>query len=100
MLARDLRGKTFDQALAITKDDILQAVDGLPRGRTYTLTYAVEAVRALIGDYLLRIKGYSIAQLDAVVPCERMCANCMLTENCSFRDERVDQELHEAGEIG
>lgn len=100
VLARDLRGKTFDQALAITKDDILQAVDGLPRGRTYTLTYAVEAVRALIGDYLLRIKGYSIAQLDAVVPCERMCANCMLTENCSFRDERVDQELHEAGEIG
>ena len=98
-LADMLRGKTFTEALAITSQDILEAVDGLPVGRKYTLTYAVEAVRALVGDYLLRIKGYSIAQLNEVVRCDSMCPNCLLTENCSPRDERVDQELREAGEI-
>lgn len=98
-LATMLRGKTFDEALAITKEDILKYVGGLPNGRKYTLTYAVEAVRALIGDYLLRIKGYDLAQLDKAIPCDGMCPNCLLTENCSLRDERVDQELREAGEI-
>lgn len=98
-LATILRNKTFDEALAISKEDILDAVGGLPNGRKYTLTYAVEAVRALIGDYLLRIKGYSIAELNEVIRCENMCPNCLLTENCSLRDERVDQELREAGEI-
>lgn len=98
-LATMLRGKTFGEALAITKEDILEYVGGLPNGRKYTLTYAVEAVRALIGDYLLRIKGYDLAQLDKAIPCDGMCPNCLLTENCSLRDERVDQELREAGEI-
>lgn len=98
-LATMLRGKTFDEALAITKEDILEYVGGLPNGRKYTLTYAVEAVRALIGDYLLRIKGYDLAQLDKAIPCDGMRPNCLLTENCSLRDERVDQELREAGEI-
>ena len=76
-----------------------EALDGLPNGRKYTLTYAIEAVRAIIGDYLLRIKGCNLAQLNEVIRCESMCPNCLLTENCSLRDERVDQELREAGEI-
>ena len=101
-LATMLRGRTFDEALTITKEEVLEAVFSRRyeelKGR-YTLTYAVEAVRALIGDYLLRIKGYKIAQLNEVVRCESMCPNCLLTENCSLRDERVDQELREAGEI-
>ena len=32
-LATMLRGKTFDEALAITKEEILEAVGGLPNGR-------------------------------------------------------------------
>lgn len=99
-LASMLRGKTFAEALAISQQDILEYVGGLPVGRKYTLTYAVEAVRALVGDYLLRIKGYTLAQLDEVVSCDAWCPNCLLTENCSLRDERVDQELRESGEVG
>ena len=95
----DVARKTFEEALAITKEDILEALDGLPNGRKYTLTYAIEAVRAIIGDYLLRIKGCNLAQLNEVIRCESMCPNCLLTENCSLRDERVDQELREVGEI-
>lgn len=99
VVADMLTGKTVTEALEITQDQILEAVDGLPDGRVYTLNFAVEAIRALVGDYYLRVKGYNLAQLDEVVPCERMCLNCIITENCSLRDERVDQELREAGEI-
>ena len=99
VVADMLTGKTVSEALEITQDQILEAVDGLPDGRVYTLNFAIEAIRALVGDYYLRVKGYNLAQLDEVVPCERMCLNCIITENCSLRDERVDQELREAGEI-
>lgn len=99
VVADMLTGKTVTEALEITQDQILEAVDGLPDGRIYTLNFAIEAIRALVGDYYLRVKGYNLAQLDEVVPCERMCLNCIITENCSLRDERVDQELREAGEI-
>ena len=99
VVADMLTGKTVTEALEITQDHILEAVDGLPDGRVYTLNFAIEAIRALVGDYYLRVKGYNLAQLDEVVPCERMCLNCIITENCSLRDERVDQELREAGEI-
>lgn len=98
-LADMLCGMSFSQALDITQQDLLEAVGGLPLGRKYTLTYAVEAVRALIGDYLLRVKGCSLAELIEVVGCDSMCPNCLLTENCSLRDERVDQELREAGAL-
>ena len=99
VVADMLTGKTVTEALEITQDQILEAVDGLPDGRVYTLNFAIEAIRALVGDYYLRVRGYNLAQLDKVVPCERMCLNCIITENCSLRDSRVDQELREAGEI-
>lgn len=98
-VAQLLRGKTIDEALAITDDDITALTGPLPASRTYTLVFAREAVRALIGDYHLRVRGYQIADLDAALPCPRMSVPCMLTENCSLRDSRVDQELREAGEI-
>ena len=99
VVADMLTGKTVDEALAITQDDVLEATGGLPKGRLYTLYFAEEAIKALVGDYYLRVKGYSLAQLDEALPCDKMCMSCLLTENCSLRDERVDQELREAGEI-
>lgn len=99
VVADMLTGKTVDEALTITQEQILDAVDDLPNGRMYTLTFAIEAIRAIIGDYYLRVKGFSLAQLDEALPCDKLCVNCLLTENCSLRDERVDQELREAGEI-
>lgn len=99
VVADMLTGKTVDEALTITQEQILDAVDGLPNGRMYTLTFAIEAIRAIIGDYYLRVKGFSLTQLDEALPCDKLCVNCLLTENCSLRDERVDQELREAGEI-
>lgn len=94
-----LEGKTIQEALTITRDDVEAAVDGLPKEREYTLYFSVEAIRALVGDYLLRIKHYSLAQLDAELPCTRLSMPCILTENCSLRDSRVDQEMRELGEV-
>ena len=94
-----LRGKSFQEALAISDDDLLEMLDGLPVGRKYTLGYAREAIKALIGDFFLREKRFTLAQLDEVLPCDSMCVDCLLTENCSLRDSRVDQYMREAGEI-
>ena len=94
-----LTGKTVDEALAITREDIEELTGPLPGSRNYTLVFALEALRALVGDYYLRVRKFSIAELDEVLPCTRLSVPCMITENCSLRDSRVDQELREAGEI-
>lgn len=98
-ISKMLKGKTIPEALAITREDVEQAVDGVPSGREYTLFFTVEAVKALVGDFYLRVKHYQLAQLNEVVKCEQMCMECILTSNCSLRDSRVDQEMRELGEI-
>ena len=94
-----LQGKTIAEGLKITRDDISDAVDGVPSGRDYTLYYGVEAIKALAGDFYLRVKKYQLAQLDEIVPCPFMSVGCILTSNCSLRDSRVDQEMRERGEV-
>lgn len=84
-----IEGKTFEEALAITTDDIRAAVDGVPVGKTNTLTFSVEAIRALIGDFLAR-EGAGLAELDAAVPCDTMSVPCLMCEHCSLRDTRTD----------
>lgn len=91
-----LKGKTIKEALALSKEDILEVTGPLPPSRGYTTMFALEAIKALVGDYCLKERGLTISELDAVVPCERMSVECMLAENCSLRDSRVAQELREA----
>lgn len=54
-----IEGRTFDEALALTIEDVREAVGGVPAGKANTLTFSVEAVRALIGDFLAREGGRS-----------------------------------------
>lgn len=98
-ISQMLPGMTIDEALEIDQKTVSDAVDGVPNGRAYTLLFAVEAIKALVGDFFLRVKGYNLAQLSERVTCQNMCVDCLLTENCSLRDERVDQEMREVGEI-
>lgn len=99
VVADMLKGRTITEALAITEDDLEAETGPIPRSRLYTLVYAIEAIKALVGDYLLRVKGCSLAELDSCVPCEHYSVNCMLTEDCSLRDRRVEVEMREAGEL-
>ena len=66
-----IEGRTFDEALALTIEDVR------------------EAVRALIGDFLAR-EGAGLAELDAVVPCDSYSVACLMCEHCSLRDTRTD----------
>lgn len=87
-----LEGRTFDEALAITTDDVKTALDGVPADKMYTLHFAVEAIRALIGDYLAH-RGATLEELDAVVPCNAMGVPCIICEHCSFRSTRVELKV-------
>ena len=40
-----IEGRTFDEALALTIEDVREAVGGVPAGKANTLTFSVEAVR-------------------------------------------------------
>lgn len=87
-----LEGKTFDEALSITTDDIKSALDGVPADKSYTLHFAVEAIRALIGDYLVR-QGVTLEDLDTRLPCDSLSIPCIICEHCSLRDTRVELRL-------
>ncbi len=87
-----ISGKTFEEALAITTEDIKEALDGVPWDKSYTPAFAVEGVRALIGDFLVQ-EGASLEELDAVVPCDQSSLNCLICENCSLRSTRIQLML-------
>lgn len=87
-----LEGKTFDEALAITTDDIKSALDGVPADKSYTLHFAVEAIRALVGDYLVH-QGATLEDLDNRLPCDSLSIPCIICEHCSLRDTRVELRL-------
>ena len=70
-------------------EDVREAVGGVPAGKANTLTFSVEAVRALIGDFLAR-EGAGLAELDAAVPCDSYSVACRMCEHCSLRDTRTD----------
>ena len=51
MAAELIRGKSVDEALKISRDDINEAVEGLPNSKTHCATLAVDAIWAAIEDW-------------------------------------------------
>ncbi|MCI8367515.1 MAG: hypothetical protein HFJ66_07995 [Eggerthellaceae bacterium] len=84
-----IEGKTLPEALTVTTEDVLEAVDGVPWDKSYTPDFAVEAVRALYGDWLYR-NGATLAQLNEQLPCDENSLSCLKCEHCSLRDTRTD----------
>ncbi len=91
-----LEGLSFDEALAITPDDVKHAVDGVPWDKIHTLYFATCGVRALIGDYRMK-QGVSRTQLDECVSCDVSSFDCIMGEHCSLRDTRIELMIKEAG---
>lgn len=87
-----IEGRTLDGALALSHDELRDAVGGVPEEKANTLYIALEAVRALVGDYLLR-SGASLEELDAAVPCNEYSVACTMCEHCSLRDGRIDKQV-------
>lgn len=86
--------KTLEEALAITVDDLRDALDGVPSDKLYTLYFAVEALHGLIGDYLLNTGG--LQAVDSQAPCDSSSINCIMCEHCSLRDLLVDARIANA----
>lgn len=89
-----IEGRTFEEALSITPAQLVEALDGVPTGKGNTAVFAVEAVHALVGDWLIR-NGASLADLDRLVPCEPDSTACLMCEHCSLRDCRTDMLIDE-----
>lgn len=81
-------GLTIQRALTITPDDIKQSLDGVPYDKEDTPVFAVEALHAAIGDFLLSEGGLELQQKEA--PCDVGGMNCLLCEHCSLRNLRMD----------
>lgn len=90
-----VEGLTFEEALAITSDDVKEKLDGIPWDKAYTALFATEGVRALVGDYLVR-SGATLASLNEQLPCNEFSVPCVMCEHCSLRDIRVDLQVTEA----
>lgn len=50
------KGKTLDEALKITEEDIIEALDGLPPNKVHCSNLGVSALRRAIKDYLNKNK--------------------------------------------
>jgi nitrogen fixation NifU-like protein len=51
------RGKTLDEALSITEEDIVEALDGLPEAKLHCSLLGVSALRKVINNYLELIQS-------------------------------------------
>lgn len=92
-----VEGKGIEDALALTIDDVSEMVDGVPSDKIHALYFAVCAIRALVGDFLLR-DGATLEQLDEAVPCDPLSIPCIMAEHCSLRQSRLECRMEEEAE--
>ncbi len=56
MTTEMIKGKTIQEALTITDEDVVEALGGLPPGKIHCSILAENAVRAAVSDYLKKNK--------------------------------------------
>ncbi|MDO5044338.1 MAG: iron-sulfur cluster assembly scaffold protein [Coriobacteriia bacterium] len=84
--------KTLEEALQISKDVIREKVGGVPSDKSYTFILAEEAIRACVGDALLRL-GLDADETKARVHCDERSINCITSENCSLRSQFLQHKF-------
>lgn len=72
MASEMIKGKTIKEALAVTNQAVMEALDGLPPVKVHCSVLAQEAIRAAVSDYYSR-KGIDPTPL---VGCDVNCSTC------------------------
>jgi nitrogen fixation NifU-like protein len=67
MFTEMIKGKTLQEAIRISKEDVSEALQGLPPGKVECSVIAPDAFRAAVNDYLGR-KGRGFISGDEVPP--------------------------------
>lgn len=88
-------GKPVDEAVSLSVADIERVLGPLGSANAHCGIFAVEAVRAAVGDWMLRT-GRSPA--DAGVACEHGSIPCLMAERCSLRSSLLAVSL-DLGEV-
>ena len=69
-----IKGKPISEALKLTNQAVVEALDGLPAVKIHCSVLAEEAVKAALADYYTR-KGLPVPE-ECQLPCDGQCAGC------------------------
>ncbi len=81
MVTEMVKGKTLDEALTVTNQDVAEALGGLPPEKLHCSLLAKEGIQAAIADY--RKRTGKAAPADGAIhfeTCSGCCESCMSEE--------------------
>jgi len=90
------KGKTLDEALKISRNDVADALDGLPRIKMHCSNLAADGLQAAIEDFRKRERGESTGEGTQTTPCDS-CAAHLAGECDTQHPEDVHGHGHEGG---
>ena len=73
MATEMVKGKSVQEALALTNKAVMEALDGLPTEKVHCSVLAEEAIRSAIEDYN---KRRGIVKVEEVDKCSTCCKKC------------------------
>ena len=88
------QGKHWQEALAINVEQIKNILGDLPWDKNHVPYFAIEAVRALVGDCLVHAEQKR-SFIEDYVGCKDTMMECMLCEHCSLRTLRNELRFKE-----
>lgn len=89
-----IEGKPIEDALEVSIEDIRECVDDVPPGKVNALHFAVCAIKALVGDFLIR-EGAQVAELEEATGCSESSISCIMAEHCSLRQSIREMRMDE-----
>jgi len=75
MITEMAKGKTLDEALRISRGDVADALDGLPKIKMHCSNLAADGLRAAIEDYQKRQRGGAPGEGTSADPCMSCAAH-------------------------
>ncbi len=86
--------RSIEEALDVSIEDIRECVDDVPPGKVNALHFAVCAIKALVGDFLIR-EGAQVAELEEAIGCSESSISCIMAEHCSLRQSIREMRMDE-----